>query len=174
MNSHLQGAARRLETGFTLVEMMVVLLIIGIIVTFAGFSLRGDPWADRMNEEMHRLAALLSLASEEAVLEARELAVRFDPDGYRFLYLYNGRWVEITEDEVLRERTLPKGIELELRLQEAADEPDDEQQQAPQVYILSSGEMTPFRVQLIQPELDYRYEIRADLLGHLEQQGPLP
>lgn len=178
MNSQLQerlarGAGK--ARGFTLVEMMVVLLIIGVVVTFAGFSLRGDPWAERIDEETRRLAALLSLASEEAVMEARELAVRFDTDGYHFLLLRNGNWVELREDPLLRPRDLPEGMELELRLQDGADATSSEENpELPQVYILSSGEMTPFTVHLELPEQDYRYRLTADLLGHLDWEGPLP
>ena len=155
-------------------ELLVVLLIIGIMVTFAGLSLRGDPWDERLREETRRLAALLELAAEDALLETRELAVRFEPDGYRFLRLQQGQWVGVPEG-VLRPRQLPPGLELELRLQEDAPRLDDreEEQGGPQVYLLSSGEMTPFTLRLQTPERDYRYELRADLLGRLEWEGPL-
>ena len=170
--------ARLRSTGFTLVELLVALLIIGVMVTFAGLSLRGDPWAERMHEETRRLSALLELAAEDALLESRELAVRFEPDGYHFLRLTEGQWRELTEG-VLRPRTLPPGMELELRLQEGGptlaedDEEDQGEHPAPQVYILSSGEMTPFTLRLGTLERDYRYELRADLLGRLEWEGPL-
>ena len=153
-------------------ELMVVLLIIGVIVTFAGISLRGDPWAGTLREETRRLAALLDLAAEDALLEARELAVRFEPDGYRFLRLQQGQWTGLAEG-ALRPRQLPPGMELELRLQEGGAPQDSEDQGAPQVYILSSGEMTPFTLRLHTPERDYRYELRADLLGRLAWEGPL-
>ncbi|MCW9057531.1 MAG: type II secretion system minor pseudopilin GspH [Gammaproteobacteria bacterium] len=167
----------RTNSGFTLMELLVALLIIGVMVTFAGLSLRGDPWAERMHEETRRLAALLELAAENALLESRELAVRFEPDGYHFLRLQEGQWRELAEG-VLRPRTLPPGMELELRLQEGGpilvgDDGEDQERAAPQVYILSSGEMTPFTLRLGALERDYRYELRADLLGRLEWEGPL-
>ena len=163
--------------GFTLVELLVVLLIIGIMVTFAGLSLRGDPLSEHLREETRRLAALLELAAEDALLEGRELAVRIEPDGYRFLRLEQGRWLGLTEG-VLRPRPLPAGMELELRLQEEGSAPgageDEEDVERPQVYVLSSGEMTPFTLRLQAADRDLRYELRADRLGRLEWEGPLP
>jgi general secretion pathway protein H len=164
--------ARRATAGFTLVELMVVLLIIGVIITFAGISMRGDPWAGPLREETRRLAALLDLAAEDALLESRELAVRFEIDGYRFLRLRQGQWVDLADPGALRPRQLPEGMELELRLQEGGPALDPEED-GPQVYILSSGEMTPFTLRLKTPERDYRYELRADLFGRLDWEGPL-
>jgi general secretion pathway protein H len=152
---------------------MVVLLIIGVIITFAGISLRGDPWDGSLREETRRLAALLDLAAEDAMLVGRELAVRFESDGYRFLHLQQGEWTGLADPGALRPRQLPPGMELELRLLEGGPAMDPEED-GPQVYILSSGEMTPFVLRLQTPERAYRYELRADLFGQLDWEGPLP
>lgn len=161
--------------GFTLVELMVVLAIIGVVMTFVSFSLGGDRWSDALRLEAERLTALLTLAGEEAVMESRELAVRFEEDGYRFLQLGDQQWLELTGDPLLRPRSLPAGMELELRLLEGldADAAEDEEGNTPQVYLFSSGETTPFELWLRVPERDYRYRVTGDLMGRLEWQGPL-
>ncbi len=166
-------SARLHGRGFTLVEMMVVILIIGVIITFAGLSMRQDHWSETMREETRRLAALLSLAGEEAVMDSREYAVRFDPEGYFFLQLQEGKWVALEGDEVLYPRSLPEGLELYLTLSDSEADAQAENTKGPQVYILSSGEVTPFEVRLSHPEKDYRYQVRADLMGKLEWEGPL-
>lgn len=164
---------RARSAGFTLVEMMVVLLIIGIIVTFAGLSMRGDPWSEAMREEARRLSALLALAGEEAVMDSREYAVRFDPEGYFFLQLGDGEWVALEGDEIFYPRSLPEGLELYLSMSDSDADAEAENTKGPQVYILSSGEMTPFEVRLSHPEKDYRYEVKGDLMGKLTMEGPL-
>ena len=57
---------RHPAAGFTLLELMVVLVLIGIILTFAVLSLRGDKLAEEMERESRRLATLVSLANDEA------------------------------------------------------------------------------------------------------------
>jgi hypothetical protein len=69
----------------------------------------------------------------------------------------------------LRPRELPAGIELDLELEEnpppGLSAEDAEQ---PQVFLLSSGEMTPFVLTLSAPGTEFRYSIKASLLGRLE------
>ena len=166
-----------MAAGFTLLELMVVLVIVGVVLTFATLSMRGDSRAEQLDREARRLAALLELASEEAVLRSEQLAVRFDDDGYVFLRLQGGQWLPLAEDPQLRERRLPAGVRLELALEDspvpdlmAADEAGEagDEEQLPQVFLLSSGEMTPFEVTLAAAETEQESRVRADLLGRLE------
>ena len=58
----------RQQAGFTLLEMMVVVVIIGIIMSFATLSIGGgDRRADELKREAQRFMALLELASSEAI-----------------------------------------------------------------------------------------------------------
>jgi hypothetical protein len=43
-----------------------------------------------------------------------------------------------------------------------------EQEDQPQVFLLSSGEMTPFVLTFSAPGTEQRYHIKATLLGRLE------
>ena len=173
----------RRSAGFTLLELMVVLVIIGIIFTFAMLSLGGDDLGELMEQETRRMVTLLELAGDEAVLRGEELAVLFSEDGYEFLVLNNeDLWQSTEEDGLLKAYALPADIELRLEIEgeppiltaaaaeagEAADEEEDEEEVLqPQVFILSSGEMTPFTVVLRSPQSRLRYHLTASLLGSM-------
>lgn len=148
---------------------MVVVVIIGIMLTVATLSLRGDSHAELMQREATRLMALLDLASQEAVMRSEQLAVRFSDEGYEFMLLQNGHWVVLDDDRSLRPRKLPDDIELRLELE---DNPPpslgSEESDLPQVYLLSSGEMTPFVVTLYSPGTERRFVLKGSLTGHLE------
>jgi len=168
----------RHSAGFTLLELMVVLVLIGIITSFAVLSLRGDNISELMEQETRRLATLLELAGDEAVLRGEELAVNFTEDGYEFLVREEGRWQASKDDELLKAYTLEADIELRLEVegeppelsdiaaqQDEDSEDDDEEDLTPQVYILSSGEMTPFTVIFMSLQSNYRYHLTVSLLG---------
>ena len=148
---------------------MVVVLIIGIMLTVSALSLRGDSHAELLQREATRMMALLDLASQEAVMRSEQLAVRFSDDGYEFMLLQNGRWSPLEDDRPLRTRKFPDDIELRLELE---DNPPpslvSEESDLPQVFLLSSGEITPFVVTLFSPGTERRFHIKGSLLGRLE------
>jgi general secretion pathway protein H len=152
---------------------MAVLVIVGIIVSFMTLSSGGDKHAREMEREAQRLVALLQMASDEAVTRSEQLAMRVGETDYEFMVLENQQWLPLTDDQVLRPRQLPDGIELRLELQDnpppaLTAEAEDEDQPQPQVFLLSSGEMTPFVLTFSSPGSEQRYHIKATLLGHLE------
>jgi general secretion pathway protein H len=166
------------SAGFTLLELMVVLVLIGIIFSFAMLSLRGTDVSDLMDQETRRLATLLELAADEAILRGEELAVHFTDDGYEFLVLQDGTWQSSGEDRLLKAYSLPADIELRLEVEDDLpelgklagqgdqdNEEDGEEKLAPQVFILSSGEITPFSVTLLSLQSTYRYHLTVSLLG---------
>ena len=163
------------SAGFTLLELMVVLVLVGIIFSFAMLSLGGDDLGEMMEQETRRLVTLLELASDEAVLRGEELAVLFNDDGYEFLIFNNTAWQSSEEDGLLKAYALPAGIELSLEVEgdppglAGQDEEDDEEESVtPQVFILSSGEMTPFTATMQSHDSTVRYLLSATVLGRLD------
>jgi general secretion pathway protein H len=147
---------------------MAVLVIIGIILTFMTLA-TGDRRAQELQREAERLVALLRLAGEEAVTRSEQLAVRVGDHDYAFLILADRHWVPLADDRPLRPRTLPESIELDLELQD--NPPPDmgaEKEDPPQIFLLSSGEMTPFILTFSDRGTERRYRIKASLLGRLE------
>jgi len=160
------------SSGFTLLELMVVLVLVGIIFSFAMLSMGGDDMAELMEQETRRLGTLLDLASDEAVLRGEEMAVHFTETGYEFLILSGDQWRVPEGDRLLQARSLPADIEI--RLEVNGDSPgltstddEDEETLTPQVYILSSGEMTPFSATLQSRQSPVRYYLTASLLGEV-------
>ena len=169
-----------LQSGFTLLELMVVLVLVGIIFSFAVLSIGGDDVAEAMERETRRLETLITMAGEEAVLRSEEVAIHFSEDGYTFLFLQADGWQEPENDPLLRARTLPAGIRMRLEVEgdpprlvksdkdKEKEKNDTKERPVPQVFILSSGEMTPFAVTLESDESRLRYHLSASLMGELE------
>lgn len=79
--------------GFTLVEMMVVLAVIGLL---ASAVMLAAPGADtRLHGDIDRLAARLKLASDQSVLMNREIALVAAAEGYHFERLEEDGWIRI-------------------------------------------------------------------------------
>lgn len=152
--------------GFTLLEILVVVLIIGIVLSLATLAFRDDT-EDRLRTEAQRLAALLTLASQEAVLQGNELAVVFGPRGYHFQVLEEGKWTD-AKDAVLRERQLAEDLTLFIEIEGEAAQPGgkDAEEAPPRVYLLSSGEMTPFTLTLKHTNSTATYQLSADFSGN--------
>jgi general secretion pathway protein H len=160
------------QAGFTLLELMVVLVLIGIIFGFAVLSLGGDKIAEAMDRETRRLVTLISLASDEAVIRGDEIAIHFTDTGYSFLVLGPDGWSVAPEtDRLLKEYQLPHDVRLTLEVEDEAPEltpPDEENSLSPQVFILSSGELTPFTVIFQSDQSQYRYHLTVSLMGESE------
>jgi len=160
------------QSGFTLLELMVVLVLIGIIFGFAVLSFGGDKIAEAMERETRRLVTLVSLAGDEAVLRGDEIAIHFTDEKYRFLVLGPTGWGAAPDsDRLLGEYHLPPGVQLRLEVEGEVPEltePTGDTSLSPQVYILSSGEMTPFAVTLSSDQSRYRYHLEVTLLGEAE------
>lgn len=140
--------SRRHGHGFTLLEMVVVLALIGVILGFARLSLGDGGAGARLEQDARTLAAALRLAQEEAVLDGRELGLCLAAEGYQFRRLVDRRWQPLVDAQVLRARRLGGERHLSLRIDGQAVALPDRlgQVDRPQVFLLSTGEATPFCV----------------------------
>lgn len=93
----------RAARGFTLVELMVVMVIIGITLGLVSLNAIPSPRQNLQNEAQ-RLALLLQLARDEAIVRNRLVAFEADTEHYRFLVRNETRWDPVTQDDLLRER----------------------------------------------------------------------
>ena len=101
-------AARRPGQGFTLIELLVVMVILGI--TLGMVSLSAMPGQKQsMLQDAQRIALLLQLARDEAIVRNRQIAFEAGPDSYRFLIRNDKQWDLAVQDDLLREREFKHG-----------------------------------------------------------------
>lgn len=89
--------------GFTLLELLVVLVILGIMLGVVSLNVAPSE-RQAMQNEAQRIALLLQLARDEAIVRNRPIAFELAPDAYRFLVREDDAWRPIAGDDALRER----------------------------------------------------------------------
>jgi general secretion pathway protein H len=98
--------------GFTLIEMLVVVMVMGLLIGLVSVSLRPDE-RGLLKLEADRLAQLLTLATEEARLTGKTIRWMADAGGYKFSRLRpDGEWSEIRDNDLLRARNLPQAMTI--------------------------------------------------------------
>ncbi|MGE8322883.1 MAG: type II secretion system minor pseudopilin GspH [Pseudomonas sp.] len=81
----------RRSQGFTLLEMLLVLVLAGIVIGMAGLQLGRNP--QRLaDQEAGLFLQLVQYARQQAVLEGRELGVRIDARGYQLMKAGGRTW----------------------------------------------------------------------------------
>lgn len=78
------------RNGFSLVEMLVVLLVMGLLATVAVLTIPGGE--RKLRSEAERFAARTVAARDEAIVGARPIALVVSEGGYYFERRSDGQW----------------------------------------------------------------------------------
>ena len=173
---HLQTSYKN-SSGFTLLEVLVVLLVIGVMATMGLLSLGRSDADAVINVEARRVSAIIQLARQEAILNARYLGLSFSELGYKFYKLGDEGWRLITDDNDLRQRKFTNGVKSSFEeplvlttANQASGEGENDLE--PQIIFYSSGEMTPFKVYLFIDATGNAYNIEGNFNGTAEIYSP--
>lgn len=216
-----QLCQRPVANGFSLIELLAVILIIGLAVGLVSFSGNGDNSDYKLREELRFFANTLGLLTEEASLAGEQYGVDFYWDivdgqevyGYRWLKLEVERpesgpgavsameavpleeiavaekldstaipeeqWQPYIPEDFAAEKLFPPtyvlqvevdGSELEITEKLIPEQTGvlDAEQLVPDVWLFSSGEVTPFVLTLLDRETpEKRQQVIIDMLGRM-------
>jgi len=142
--------------GFTLVELLIVLVIVAFLSTLGIINLAGRDQEMVLSQEARRLARVMTMASDWAVRNNNQLGLVARSDQYYFLVFDSD--VQAWRRLVLKPfgvRILSGGIIAYIHVETLDIERRGPQQPAllstkelPDLLLLSSGEYTPFRIDL--------------------------
>ena len=165
-NKHLARASQR---GFSLIEILVVVFIVGIIASMASLVISGNDPAEQLSDSAANMTALMTLASEEATLTGEALGLTLVPAvlgeswQYHWQRLRDAEWTPALEPFQLRQFTPDIRVSLQVSgqlydwSQAAGLDNSKSEQVQPTLVFYPSGEVLPFILTLtsdIAPDAD--------------------
>jgi len=153
--------------GFTLIELLIVVAILAVVAALITPGL-GAERRVALHTEADRLTRAVELVRVNAISSNRQWGLRVGARSYGFEYLDTSanRWQK-SETQPFAAYEMPAGFEMsaqvgsrELQLGRA--------QKSPSVLILSSGEMTPFSIELFSTHSQNTCQIASDGMARTE------
>ena len=201
MTHNLAYQGQRKQQGFTLIELMLVALLMGLAATTVLLTMDSNGPEKKLKRSAYKMAALTELALDQAVLSGRDFGMVISDSEYHFVELVETRWQAVDDPifgkQSLKNMVLQLDVEgfkwlpdkkdfssNELFTEREVDDVLDEQEKphVPQLLILSSGELTPFKVLfkisgdnfrfLSESQQQYRVLLSADSLGLIGVKEP--
>jgi general secretion pathway protein H len=168
--------------GFTLIEILVVLVIMAVVISLAVLSIGTTGRDAQLDEESRRIEGLVDILHERALLEGRDFGIRIEPTAYEFVvYEPNrDRWLPLKDEHEFRHRDLPKGVSFQLELDsvnvvlkpiDRGALSADDTPPGPQVAIAASGEGTPFHLTLLREATQAQASVNGDAFGKTTHRG---
>lgn len=150
------------QRGFTLLEVLLVVVLMSLSALAVVQTLpQSDD--DQAKEEASRFFQRLQLLSDNAILNGQDFGVHFEEKKNIYLYMQLGEegWQKVEDSKYFTETTLPEDLTFSFELgSEAWGDDDrlfkqedfyedrfedaDKKPKPPQIYVLSSGDVTPF------------------------------
>ncbi|WP_206483213.1 type II secretion system minor pseudopilin GspH [Thalassotalea sp. G2M2-11] len=174
--------------GFTLIEVLLVILVVGLMVAAVQLNFNSNKPEAQLQQESARFASVFNLAAEYSLLNNLELGLYIQNNTYQFVGFDGVSWTTIPDNKLFDIYQLPDMFTMNLvfddlpmeqpslvsrelfqldedAIQDLEDDASDEQPVIiPQVYILSGGDITPFRMvfsfaDLFDVEQDIAYAV---------------
>lgn len=129
---------RQNDRGFTLIEILIVILIIGIMASVTLFAY-GDFGASRKADTTaEQFIAYIKLVQQRSILEMVSLGVTVTSQGYETYRFDNNQWQLIPRNSHIFRRSFPEGLVVNLKSNIKHGT------KAPTIIITPAGKMTEF------------------------------
>lgn len=179
---------RQRQRGFTLIEIMVVVIIVATIASIALLSVGVIGEDNELDTERRRLATLIEMAQDDATMQGREFGVELMTSSYRFVEFdpLARQWSEVPGDDLYRLRFLPEGVEFALYIDEKliplAEDPQELEDPSetdsisanginpylPHLFVFASGESSVYEIRLRRPQTNGEIIMRGNVLGQID------
>lgn len=135
------------KKGFTLIELLVVIVLLGIVTSFAVLSMGTSGSEREMEEEARRLHALIKLVREESIIQAKEIAMEINKQEYKFLEYKDKKWIPLV-NKIFHARSIKEELKFSVETETQSKFFEEKESNLLRLYFLSSGEQTPFQMQI--------------------------
>ncbi|SOB75564.1 general secretion pathway protein H [Marinobacter sp. LV10R510-11A] len=163
------------HSGFTLIEILVVLVLVGLLAAMAVFTMGGNSQQRELLNEVRELYLLMQTASDQAVLNNLELGLLFEENGYRFVAFQDEEndW-KSSGERIFRAREFPEWLVATRFIESDAPRlASAEDKLRPDVVFFSSGETTPFELEFtVGSDTDYTQILASDGISPIQWQRP--
>jgi general secretion pathway protein H len=160
------------QKGFTLIELLVVILIIGLASSIIVLKTGNFYLSNKRSEVFAReLAAMIGLARNQAIFSTNTIGLRIAPSEYRFLYLETlkdtSEWKPLG-GSFWHPRDIPEDIIVDVKQQNNGNNNlFNQNNSAPQITIMPSGEMNPFTISIHKINSEQTFIINGSYSGNI-------
>lgn len=140
------------QLGFTLLEVMVVIVIIGGIASLVAVNFASGSSSSNLESSYQQLRIQMQALSRKAMAEQRWFGLRFAENQYQAMIFTDQGWNKLDSKAV----NWPSELDLELVINGHPVNPHA-QAQIPQLHFSPEGLITPFRLRL--SDLSFSYEL---------------
>lgn len=158
------------EKGFTLIEILVVIAILGIIVTFVVLNVDLRSRAKVAQQTAKELLLLMQATQQQAILQQQPMGISIQSDAYSFWQYTETSdsmvWQPIEQDSVFSSRHLPKGVHLQLTLL-AGNADAASLTNTPTLVFAIDGTQAPFKLTISIEDDSVHYVLTGQANGDL-------
>jgi general secretion pathway protein H len=183
----------RVCRGFTLLEIMLVIVLMALASAGVLMALPNADDSQELEKYARRFAAVTQFVQEQAIITANEYGIQADEKGYRFITLSDNRW-QLAKGRLIAEQLFEAPFSLHVELDALEEKEEDtlgftglsfkqsdglfeenfieEDKKSndlgvPQIFLMASGEATPFTVAFVSDDSDIAWWVYGDELGQL-------
>ncbi|WP_299009361.1 type II secretion system minor pseudopilin GspH [uncultured Shewanella sp.] len=179
------------QKGFTLMEVLLVVLLMGLAAAAVTLSMGGAGKDSALEKTAQQFMQSVDLVLDETVMSGDFVGIVVEPDHYQFVIYDEGKWQPLKNDRLLSEREMPSGVDMSLVVEGLPLVQEDEEKSSsftddgpfiektdeekkkfpdPQILLFPSGEMSAFELTFAGRNDSNQYidvKVIGDPLGRL-------
>ena len=149
-----------LAKGFTLIEILIVMVIISVVSGLAVLTITNNQHK-QLEESAKKLKSLIVLAEQQAMLQPTTIGIGFTETSYQFFEAKPDHTWRSMNNAMLGSQSLPEGARFFLKIRDKASPLNGK----PVIVITASGDITSFLVLIAKKGRAPLYQVKSDGSG---------